>query len=151
MFDSLTQELSCMTEAEAASGAVPVVQLGGGVDDGTVYVLNSGTNDISTAVNAYVMHEMDANGAQMNMGELLLRCKAQSAGSITVTPYLNSVSATAMSLAQTPEKTNQTIRRHRVNTNLTSQHISLKIQHNTVSESCYLLDIGTAVDDYEEQ
>ncbi len=150
-FDVLTQELSCMTEAEAGSGSVPVVQLGGGVDDGTVYVLNSGTNDVTTAIDAYVTHEIDGSGNILNMEELLLRAKVQSAGNITVTPSLNSIAQTAMTLSQTAEIATQTIRRHRVNTNLTGQHISLKIQHNTASESCQLLDIGTAIEVYEEQ
>ena len=39
-FDSPAQELSCMAEVEAASGNVPVVQLGGGIDDGFIYQLN---------------------------------------------------------------------------------------------------------------
>ncbi len=150
-FDVREQELSCMAEVEAGSGNVPMIQLGGGVDDGTVYILNSGTNDITTAIDAFIMHELDGKGEILNLKELLLRVKAQSAGNITVTPYLNSIAQTAMTLAQTVEIATQTIRRHRVNVNLTGQHISLKVQHNTVSESSHLLDLGTAIDILEEQ
>jgi hypothetical protein len=150
-FDSLQQPLSCMTEAEAGSGAVTVVQLGGGTADGTVYVLNSGTNDVSTAIDSYVTAEIDGSGEILHAGELLLRAKVQSAGNVTVTPSLNSIAQTAMTLAQTAETANQTIRRHRKPVNLVGQHISLKVQHNTVSESCQLLDMGVGLEVYEEQ
>lgn len=149
-FDVLTQPLSCMTEAEAGSGAVTVIQLGGGTADGTVYVLNSGTNDVSTAIDSYVTAELDGKGEILHMNELLLRAKAQT-GNITVTPSLNSIAQTALTVSQAAEIATQTIRRHRQPVNLVGQHISLKIQHNTVSESCQLLDIGTAMEVYEEQ
>jgi len=150
-FDVLTQPLSCMVEAEAGSGTAPVVQLGGGTADGTVYVLNSGLNDVSAAIDSYVTQEIDGNGEILNLSELLLRAKVQSAGNITVTPSLNSIAQTAMTFAQTAEVATQTIRRHRTNMNLTGQHISLKIQHNTESESCLLLDMGAGLSAYEEQ
>jgi len=34
-YDTIAQEISCMAEIEAASGDVPVLQVGGGIDDGT--------------------------------------------------------------------------------------------------------------------
>ncbi len=150
-FDVLEQPLACMIEAEAASGSVTVVQLGGGTADGFVYVLNSGTNDVSHEIDSFVTSEIDGKGEILHMNELLLRAKVQSAGNITVTPSLNSIAQTALTFSQTAETANQTIRRHRTNTNLIGQHISLKVQHNTVSESCQLLDIGTALEVYEEQ
>jgi hypothetical protein len=150
-FDVFEQPLSCMTEAEAGSGVVTVVQLGGGNADGTVYVCNSGTNDVSHEIDSFVIPEIDGAGEILHATEFLLRAKVQSAGNITVTPSLNSIAQTAYTLSQTAEVATQTIRRHRVNTNLTGQHISLKIQHNTASESCQLLDIGTALEAYEEQ
>jgi len=138
--DSYTQELSAYTECEAASGTAPVLQVGGGVDDGQVYLLNSGLNDITTAIDSYVMSEFDNGGEILSMDELMLRMKVQSAGTITITPSLNSIAQTAYTLAQTAETTNQTIRRHKKSGELTGQHISLKIQHNTAGESCYLED-----------
>lgn len=44
-----------------------------------------------------------------------------------------------------------TIRRHRFNLNLKGQHISLKFEHNTQSESFYLLDLGVMIEEYTEQ
>jgi hypothetical protein len=150
-FDVLQQPLSCMTEAEAGSGNVTVVQLGGGTADGTVYVLNSGLNDVTTAIDSYVTAEIDGKGEVIHAGEVLLRMKTQSAGDVTLTPSLNSIAQTALTLSQTAETANQTIRRHRQSLNLIDQHISLKVQHNTMSESCQLLDMGMAVEAYEKQ
>lgn len=150
-FDSLAQELSCMTEVEGGSGAIPVSQVGGGIDDGFVYLLNYGTNDVSTAIDSYVTPEIDGKGEILSIKEILLRAKVQSAGNITVTPSRNSIADTAFTLSQTAETATQTIRRHRKAINLTGQHISFKIQHNTASESCHLLDMGLGMDAYTEQ
>lgn len=151
MFDSLQQPLACATEVEAASGAIPVLQVGGGAADGQVYLLNNGLNDISTAIDSYVTVEIDGDGDMLNLDSILLRMKVQSAGLITITPYLNSIAQTSYTLAQTAEIANQTIRRHSDGKNLTGQHISLKIQHNTVSESCYLLDSKLGIQIYQGQ
>uniref|UniRef100_A0A6M3IME5 Uncharacterized protein n=1 Tax=viral metagenome TaxID=1070528 RepID=A0A6M3IME5_9ZZZZ len=150
-YDSLAQELSCMTEAEAASGNIPVLQIGGGVDDGTVYQLNTGANDVSTAIDSYVRMELDARGEKFRLAEMILRMKVQAAGNVTITPYNNAVSQTAMTLAMTAEDTNETIRRHREPLNLVGHHLSLKIQNNTVSQSLYLEDIGLQMEAYGEQ
>lgn len=139
-FDSLAQPLACALEVESASGAIPVLQVGGGTADGFVYLLNNSTNDVDTAIDSYVTAEFDADGDIIHFDEIMLRMKAQSAGTITITPSLNAIAGTSFTMAQTAETTNQTIRRHKKNLDLESQHISLKIQHNTASESCYLED-----------
>lgn len=149
--DSLAQELSCMTEAEAGSGSIPVLQIGGGVDDGFIYLLNTGTNDVSTAIDSFATLEFDMQGYKMCMSELLLRVKAQTAGNIIVTPYINGQAQTAMTLAQIAATAGDKHRRHRKKVNIVGDHISLKIQHNTASEDCYLLDYGAAVEIYNEQ
>ncbi len=149
--DSLAQEFACITEVEAASGNIPIVQIGGGIDDGFVYLLNTGTNDVTTAIDSFVTVEFDAAGNQMCMNELLLRVKAQSTGSVTVTPYINGQAQTAKTLLQTAVTANDKHRRHRDNLNIVGDHISLKYQHSTASEGCYLLDYGTTIEVYEEQ
>jgi hypothetical protein len=149
--DLYTQELSCMTEVEAASGNVPILQVGGGVDDGQVYLLNSGQNDITTAVDAYVVQEFDAQGRFSHTGEMILRMKVQTAGDVTITPYENSIAKTAMTKSMTAEVANQTIRRHRFNVNLLNQHVSVKFEHNTASEDFYLLDLGLGIEEYATQ
>jgi hypothetical protein len=140
-FDTPAQELSCVTELGAGSGNVPVVQVGGGVDDGLVYLLNTGTNDVAVAIDAYVTVELDIKGAVFVLREFLLRCKAQT-GNITWTPYLNSIAQTAKTLSMVAETTNQTQRRHLFGTGLTSSHMSIKIQHPTISEGMTLHDYG---------
>lgn len=150
-FDSRYQELACMTEVEAASGNVQVLQVGGGVDDGTIYLLNSGTNDVDQAIDSYVTVEYDGQGEILHADEVLLRCKTQSAGDITLTPYLNAIAGTAKTLSMTAATANETIRRHREHCDLTGQHISLKVQHATASQSCHLLDIGLETVEYSER
>jgi hypothetical protein len=149
--DSYAQELASFAECEAASGTAPVLQVGGGVDDGFVYLLNSGLNDVSTAIDSFVTPEYDVGGSILQADEIMLRMKAQSAGLITITPSLNSIAQTAFTLDQTPETATQTIRRHKQGINLKGQHISLKIQHNTVGESCYLEDLGLKIRELSEQ
>jgi hypothetical protein len=150
-FDSLQQPLACALEVEAASGSIPVLQVGGGTADGFVYLLNNGLNDVATAIDSYATLELDGDGDILQIDEIMMRLKVQSAGNVTVTPYLNSIAGTAITLAQTAETATQTIRRHKEPLNLTSQHISFKIQHNTVSESCYLEDYRFKIRNIVEQ
>jgi hypothetical protein len=150
-FDSLTQPLSCAAEVEAASGSLPVLQVGGGTADGQMYLLNNGLNDVVTAIDSYVTMELDGDGEDLAFDKLMLRMKVQSAGLITITPYSNSIAGTAFTLAQTAEIANQTIRRHNKTMALEGQHVSLKIQHNTVSESCYLEDMKLRARDLTER
>jgi hypothetical protein len=141
-FDTPAQELSCAIEMGAGSGNVPVVQVGGGIDDGLVYLLNTGTNDVSTAINAYATLELNYKGAVFTLRQVLIRCKVQSVGNITLTPYINAITQTAKTLSMTAAVANQTLRRHLFNLNLTGDWLSLKIAHNTASESMLLVDIG---------
>ena len=130
---------------EAASGNIPVLQCGGGVDDGTLYLCNNGLNDVTTAIDSYVTAEFDSGGDILQFDGLMLRMKTQSAGSVTVTPYLNSIAGTAKTLAQTVETASETIRRHTDGMDIRSQHISLKFQHNTKDQSAYLLDYRPSI------
>jgi len=150
-FDSRTPALSCMTNVEAGSGNNPVLQIGGGVADGTVYQLNTGTNDVSTKIDAYATIEVSGKGRNVHVDDGVVRTKTQTAGNLTLTPYINSIAQTAKTLAMTAEITNQTIRRHRESFNLTGQHLSFKFQNDTASQSLYLLDYGLEIKEYENQ
>ncbi len=143
--DSYAQELASFCEVEAASGNIPVLQCGGGVDDGTLYLCNNGLNDVTTAIDSYATAEFDSGGDILQFDGLMLRMKTQSAGSVTVTPYLNSIAGTAKTLAQTVETASETIRRHTDGMDIRSQHISLKFQHNTKDQSAYLLDYRPSI------
>lgn len=97
-FDSFEQNLSCLAECEAASGDKGIVQIVGGIGDGTVYQSNYGKNDVDTAIDAYVTMELDAEGLEMLLREFILRIK-KNEGGCTVTPYLDGVSQTAITIS----------------------------------------------------
>jgi hypothetical protein len=129
---------------------VPVLQVGGGVDDGFVYLCNSGLNDVTTTIDAYVTPEFDIGGEIIQIDEVTLRAKAQT-GDITITPSINSITQTAITVSQAAETVNQTIRRNKRGVNLTGQHISLKIQHNTLDQSCLIEDMKLKIRGLTEQ
>ena len=151
-FDVVQQGAGCMTEIEAASGDVPILQVGGSKGtDGWILRLNTGTADVTTAIDSYAMMEIDGQGMIINLRELILRMKVQAAGDCTLTPYLNSIAQTAKTLSMVAEIANQILRRHRFPLNLTGQHISLKFQNNSATESMQLIDMWPRLIAYEEQ
>jgi hypothetical protein len=80
--DVLAQPLSCHCEVEATSGQFPLLQIGGGCADGTIYLLNSGLTDNGTAITASATMEFDGNGHDLHIEEIVVR----SSGALTVTP-----------------------------------------------------------------
>jgi hypothetical protein len=90
-FDNPAQPFSCCAEVEAASGDVAVLQVAGGTADGTVYQINYGDSDVSTAIDAYATMELDGTGADILMRDMILRAS----GECTVTPYMDGVAGTA--------------------------------------------------------
>ena len=92
--DVLTYPLSCHAEVEAVSGQYPVLQIGGGTADGTIYILNSGTTDVATAITAYVTMEFDGNGHNIHIEELLVRAT----GTLTVTPTVDGTAKSDISI-----------------------------------------------------
>jgi len=151
--DSYQYPLSCECECEAASGNVPMIQLGGGQADGKVYILNSGLNDVATAIDAHVTIQINEAGSVVRDAEMIVRAKTQSAGNMTITPYYNGnvQSSLAKTLSLTPDITSELIRRHKFPVNFKNQNVSVKIQHNTASESFYLLDYALDLIDYTGQ
>jgi len=143
-FDDPAQELSCMVEVSGGSGDVKKVQMAGGTDDGTVYQLNYGTADVSTAIDDYVVIELDGKGEVMVLREIALRCLAQT-GNITLTPSINDIDQSTITLSMAAEITNQKFRRHRFGVNIVDQHISLKFQNNSDTNSMSLIDWGTTL------
>ena len=154
-FDVLGQALSCMTEVEGATGNTPILQYGGGTDDGSVNQLNYGTNDVdiavaTNAIDAFVRVEFGLEGLILALRHMVMRCKVQTAGDITVTPYRNNVAGSdTLTLSMLAEQTNEAVRRHRVGIDVQGQQCSLKFQNDTASEELYLLDLG--VEMYEKE
>lgn len=149
LFDDLAQELSCMVEVESGSGNTTITQVGGGVDDGYVYQLNYGTNDVTTTINSYIDIELNGAGEYINLRELLLRAKAQTSGEITLIVYKNGIEHSVRHLTMTPEISDQLVRRHRIGLNVTDQHISVRIQNNEKDKSMYLEDLGIKLSVWE--
>jgi len=147
-FDVHGQALSCVTEVEAASGNIPILQYGGGTDDGAVYQLNTGTNDVdiantTNAIDSYVQVELGVNGLILALRNLVLRMEAQAAGDCTVTPYRNDiVGADTLTLSMIAEAAGDTIRRHRTGVNVQGQQMSLKFQNAVASQELILYDLG---------
>jgi len=153
-FDKYGQDLSCMTEVEAASGNLAILQYGGATNDGTVYRLNTGANDVDTTpttnpIDAYVRKEYNMGGHIVSLREMLLTMKVQTAGDCTVTPYRNNVAGTALTLSMIAENTSEAMRRQRVGLDLQDEQISLKFQNATASESIYLETLGLDMYDKE--
>jgi hypothetical protein len=150
-FDNPAQSWSCMAEVEAASGNAAVLQYAGGAggDDAFVYQRNYGTNDVSTAIDAYARSEFVRGGLILEIREMLLTMKVQSAGNCTVTPYRNGTAGTALTLAMTAETTGDEMRKQRVGVGANDEQLSLKFQNNTVSQSLYLFELGLEM--YEKE
>lgn len=133
-FDSYEQKPSCMTEVEAGSGDVDVIQLTGGTGDGFVYQSNYGTNDVSTLINAYVDLELNADGKEMELRNAILTLKTGT--HMTLTPYVDSVAQTAI------VETSVTKVRNKYSLNYRGTDQKLRIQNNTVSEAFQIFGIG---------
>jgi hypothetical protein len=151
--DSYANGLACECEVEAGSGNVPMIQLGGGQGDGTIYVLNTGADDLSTAVSSYVDVVLNYNGLIRRVYDFLIRNSTQSAGSMTITPYFKGVvqSDVAKTLALTAESANEVVRRHRFNVNWVESTMYFRVAHSATGESFYILDWGCLDEEYTEQ
>jgi len=143
-FDDLGQELSCAAEVECGSGDIPVRQVGGGVDDGTVYLLNDGTDDVLTAIDSYVTIEFNHPGLLLEMREASLRMKIEDGGEITITPSLNEMGQSKIVKDMSADKAGQTIKRHRITELqlIATEQLSLKFQNDTFGQELYLYDLA---------
>lgn len=140
--DDLAQELSCSIEVEAASGNVSTSQIGGGVDDGFIYLLNSGQNDVTTAVDSILDIEFHANGQDIFLGDLLLQVAAQTAGDVSLSVYANKVLQFTDTLSMIAENASETIRKHLEHYNTEGQLITLRFEHSTADQDMELYNLG---------
>ena len=72
-YDNLGQPLACHIEVESSSGQFPLLQIGGGVEDGTVYLLNNTIKDVDEAIESYVAMEFDGGGHEIHIEEIVIR------------------------------------------------------------------------------
>ncbi len=142
-FDAPGQKLSCMAEIEAATGENPILQIGGGVDDGFIYRLNTGTNDVSAGIDAFIRLEFGYLGLMIECRDAALRMKTQAAGDVTITPYLNGVAQTALTKSMTANATGDLLRRWRLPDlqEIATEQMSLEFRNNTASQEIFLYDL----------
>lgn len=155
-FDVNGQVLTCLTEVSSDSGAIeqkPVIQLGGGLGDGTVYRLNDGLNDVSgganTAIDSYLDMEVSADGEYFLLDEMAIRVKSQSAGNLTLSFYKNDVLAGTKDIDMTEEISGNNNRRHRFYLDVKGDTITIRMRNSTVSQSFSIHDLGIGIDKWQ--
>lgn len=87
-FDVRAQAFSCMLSIESSSGNVKNLQIAGGTADGFVYRINTGKNDLTTAIDSYVLMEFDGEGEIIELRKMVLRRKSGE-GTCLVTPVVD--------------------------------------------------------------
>jgi hypothetical protein len=90
--DTNAQAFSCHTETEAASGQFPIVQVGGGTNDGTIHLLNTGLTDNGTTITCRAKMEFDGRGHNLHIEEAVIR----SSGDLSVIPYTENTPGTTI-------------------------------------------------------
>lgn len=146
-FDTLGQPLSCLANIEPATGgSAPVVQIGGGVADGTVYQLNYGVNDVQGAVDAGFEMVLGHRARMVELSEVILRLAAQrDGGHALLTVKENEREKFTKHLSMEPEAAMNLTRRHRFSCSATSDLLTLSIQNNSVDEVLKIHEIGLEV------
>jgi hypothetical protein len=141
--DTRGQNISCLFNVEAASGDVPILQYAGG-QDGFVYRVNTTDDDVSTAIDADVIMELDSDQERIVVKQELLKSKVQSAGNITrsVSENGNSTYGKTRTIDMTERVSGETYRREESLTDhIEGEHLSFRWRNNTASQSMYLLDV----------
>jgi hypothetical protein len=144
-FDDYPNEMACFENVGAPTGDIPVVQIAGGVDDGTVYNMNTGQNDISAAINSIIDIELHNGGEHILLEWLSLTCQSQAAGNITLVTYRNGIQKDSVSLPMTAAFSTEIIRRNLRRLAVESEHITVRLQHNTTSQNCAMQHLGMEV------
>jgi hypothetical protein len=144
-FDTPAQELSCFANVAAGSGDTVIAQVGGGIDDGTVYQCNYGYNDVSAGIDASLTFELSDGGQVLNLEEFLLIAKAIGSGNAVIQLFENGLSNGVTAVAISAAIGSQEVRRHRIPIDRTSELISVKIGNGKKDEELYLLEAGFQV------
>ena len=150
-FDKLAQNLACMTEIEAGSGNIPTVQVGGGQEDGTIYQLNYGLNDVTSSISSYAQIELNYGGEVILLREFLIRFAAQRYGEVLVEFIKNNITDQYKTISMRPEKAGELIKRKRIHLNITDQNISIKISSGEYNTEMNLVEIGLKTSVWENR
>ena len=148
-FDVLSQQLASCIEIEAASGNISVLQLGGGTTDGFVYQTNNSLNDVGSAIDSFCDMEIGGTGNRLRFLELLVRCKSQTTGNLTVEIAINANTgfSDAVTIPMQPDTVNDEYSRNRDTVNeIVAHHFTIRWKNDVISQSLYLLDYSASID-----
>jgi hypothetical protein len=140
-FDTPEQELNCMTEVSGDSGQAAVVQVGGGIDDGQVYQLNYGDNDVTTGIDAYVDMELGYKGQLVEVADIIVRMEAKQTGTMGLVLIENGVTRGDIPLSMISVDGFKTTR-HIVPCSLSGQQPTLRFRNGEKNTPFTLIDIG---------
>jgi hypothetical protein len=141
-FDTPAQELSCLAEVEASSGDSIVLQVGGGTDDGTVFLLNNTNDDVGTPIESFLKLEFGNIGEYITLRELLARWKATETGELYLEVIVNGVPKFRWNISSQPERYGEVVGRIRKSLGISGQQISIKIGNFERNQTMYLEDLG---------
>ncbi len=147
-FDVMGQTITCMTEVEASSGNITILQLAGS-NDGFVYQTNNGTTDNNIDITTTAIMEIDGEGKRIKLRGEMLRVKSQSAGDVIRSvdvDCVNLYTEDTITLPLQAINTGEEYRRHRWPEVITGNHISLKWSSTNLLS---LYDLGVEI--YEIQ
>lgn len=149
-FDKPGQPLACMTNIESKAGTqYPVVQVGGGTADGTVYQLNYGIDDVSTPVEMIITQVLTRKAMVLQLHELLIRFKAQNAGVCRLDVLQGDNLKFTRALTMTGERSGESSRRHRFRCEAVGDLIKIRLSNASRQEKMILYEIGAAVKIWE--
>ena len=137
-FDDREQPITCFCEAAAATGDVGMIQTAGMI--GYVLRLNTGSNDVTAAIDAHTIVELDWWGIRQILERVYARFNVTT-GDCTMTPYENGVAQDAHTLSMTAEKSSELVRRHLLNIKHTDEHLSLKFANAVASQTLSMVDL----------
>jgi hypothetical protein len=149
MEDVLGQNISSLTEVEAASGNIAVLQYAG-CQDGYVRRVNTGNLDDGTLITSNVVLGVNGQGHKIVLHEESVRCKVQASGNITRTIAIdgNTAFADSKTLPMTAYNTNDTFRAHRNPTDkLQGNHFEIKYENTTSDVPMELEDAGFRIEE----
>lgn len=145
-FDTLGQPLSCVAQVEPDSGQAPIVVVGGGIADGTVYQLNYGTDDVSTAVPARINMVLTHKALVLHVKEILARIAAQPKGFMMLKAYEGENLKFTKPLSMTPVRSNDLTTRHRFTCELVGDMLQLELYNDSLGERLYAYEIGMEIE-----
>jgi hypothetical protein len=145
-FDTLGQNLSCVAQVEPDSGQAPIVVVGGGVADGTVYQLNYGTDDVSTAVAARINMVLSHKALTLQVKEILARMAAQPKGFMMMKAYEGENVKFTKPLSMVPVRSNDVTARHRFTCELVGDLLQLELYNESLGERLHAFEIGLEID-----